>query len=123
MRSIRTKRWKYIRRFGDRHQVTYPNTDNCKSKVFWHEQGWSDQPFEEEYLFDLVFDPNEKNNLAKDSAHHRTLSELQARLKQWMTRTDDPLLAGLVPLPENGLTTDPDAWSPLGHKGETPTAD
>ncbi len=34
-------------------------------------------------LFDLVADPNEKHNLARDDKHTKTVSRLMARLDQW----------------------------------------
>ena len=75
--------------------------------------GWRDQPIPEpEALYDLVFDPTERNNLAHDPAHRATLKEMRTRLAAWMKRTDDPLLKGPIPLPVGYITTNPDAVSP-----------
>ena len=63
-RAIRTNRWKYIRRYRDYPHVVLPNCDDGLSKSLWMKSGWTDQPYESEMLFDLLFDPNECNNLA-----------------------------------------------------------
>jgi hypothetical protein len=43
-------------------------------------------------LFDLVFDPSETNNLIANPEYAAVKEELQTRLYQWMTDTDDILL-------------------------------
>lgn len=43
-------------------------------------------------LYDLDQDPHEFKNLAADSQHAATLSELKQRLAKWRTDTNDPLL-------------------------------
>ena len=43
-------------------------------------------------LYDLEDDPCEFRNLAGDSNHARTLSQLQGRLREWRRATGDPLL-------------------------------
>ncbi len=45
-----------------------------------------------EELYDLKNDPDCLKNLANDPAHQRTLSHMQAQLKDWMAATEDPLL-------------------------------
>jgi arylsulfatase A-like enzyme len=99
MRSVRTKRWKYIRRFGDRKQVSLSNCDNGPSKEFALKNGWTDRPQAPEQLFDLVMDPNEAHNLASAEQWAGVREDLSRRLENWMKRTRDPLLNGPVPLP------------------------
>ena len=71
-RAVRTSRWKYTKRFGDRRTPVLPNCDDGPSKSLWLEFGWRDHVLPEEALFDLIFDPAEQNNLAADPhARHR----------------------------------------------------
>jgi arylsulfatase A-like enzyme len=111
-RAVRTKRWKYIKRFDGRTTPVLPNCDDGLSKSYWLANGWRDQAIPEpEALYDLVFDPTERHNLAYDPAHRATLKEMRRRLAAWMKRTDDPLLKGPIPLPAGYITTSPDAMS------------
>src|ERR1700733_13728486 len=64
-RSVRTHRWKYIRRFDGRTTSVLPNCDDGARKSYWLSEGWKAEPLvESEELYDLVFDPMEHNNLA-----------------------------------------------------------
>lgn len=116
MRAVRTQRWKYIRRFGGRNRPVLPNCDDSPSKTIWLENGWADRVLAEEEIYDLIFDPNETQNLAADPAHAKVLEEMRQRLQRWMESTDDPLLKGTVPAPSGSKINDPDGISP----GETP---
>ena len=112
MRCVRTKRWKYIRRFDGRTAPVLPNCDDSLSKTLWMDSGWRDMPPLEEALYDLVFDPIEVNNLAGNREHADTLDEMRGRLARWMRETDDPILAGPIPAPEEARVNDPDGLSP-----------
>ena len=113
MRCVRTKRWKYIRRYDDRGVPNLPNCDDSISKTFMLEHGWKERRVAKEELFDLVFDPNEACNLAGDPAQVHVLGEMRARLDEWMAATDDPILQGLpVPAPSGARANDPDGLSP-----------
>ncbi|NOY82506.1 MAG: sulfatase [Kiritimatiellaeota bacterium] len=112
-RCIRTRRYKYIRRFGERrNKVILPNCDDSPSKTIWMECGWADSVQDEEMLFDLVFDPHEAHNLAADPSRADVLDEMRARLTRWMRDTDDPLLHGDVPAARGARVNDPDGVSP-----------
>jgi N-sulfoglucosamine sulfohydrolase len=116
-RSVRTSRWKYIRHFDDRNTVVLPNCDDGLSKTFWMEKGWKALPgVAREELYDLVFDPNEQNNLAgsKETRAIEAAANLRARLDRWMQETRDPLLKGPVPLISGGHIMPQDADSPKG---------
>ena len=65
-----------------------------------------------EQLYDLMFDPVERSNLARDPNASEVLEDLRGRLDKWMLTTDDPLLRGPVPLPQGTSTTDTDGYSP-----------
>jgi len=111
-RAVRTGRWKYIRRFGDKHTPVLPNCDDGLSKSVWLGYGWKNMRLPEESLYDLVFDPNEHNNLAADPASKTVLTEMRHRLDRWMHRTSDPLLNGPVAAPHGAQINDPDGVSP-----------
>ena len=59
---IRTRRWKYIRRFLEHGVPSLANCDNSPTKELLLEHGWGRLPMAEEQLYDLVFDPNEAAN-------------------------------------------------------------
>ncbi len=100
MRCIRTDRWKYIRYFDDFDQLVKPNIDDGLTKQFLLRYGLAGAAHDPaEMLFDLVFDPAERHNLASSPAHAAIRAELANRLAQWMRDTADPLLAGYVPKP------------------------
>lgn len=111
-RCIRTPRWCYIRRFDGRTRPVLPNTDDSPSKTVWIEHGWRDRPVPEEQLYDLIFDPNEADNLADRPDYREIKAELRARLEDWMRATDDPLLHGPLVWPEGFPGLDPDRTSP-----------
>ncbi len=92
-RSVRTARWRYIRRYGVLDHPVMPNCDDSASRDFLVAHGWRDRPQERERLYDLVFDPNEACNLAADPGRADVLADMRARLDRWMRETKDPLLA------------------------------
>ena len=112
-RSVRTARWKYIRRFDGRTRRVLPNCDDSPSKSALLALGWAERPVATEQLYDLVFDPNEADNLAGRPEAAAVLADLRARLARWMEATVDPLLAGpVMPAPPGALVNDPDGSSP-----------
>ena len=112
MRAVRTRRFNYIRRFGGRRTPVLPNCDDGASKQLWLDHGWKERPVAQEQLYDLVFDPNEANNLAGDPAMSGVLEDMRGRLARFMRETDDPLLSGPVPAPPGATFNDPDGLSP-----------
>jgi len=111
-RAARTRRWNYVRRFGDREHPVLPNCDDSPSKELWIKNGWKNQLVPREQLFDVTFDPNETRNLAADPMYAKALTEMRGRLDAWMKRTDDPLLRGPVKPPAGAVLNDPDGTSP-----------
>jgi hypothetical protein len=110
---VRTRRWKYIRRFDDEHDAPVPaNTDDSPSKTLWLEHGWLERPVAREQLYDLVLDPNEAANVAGDPTYAPVLHELRDRLERWMQETGDPLLDGPVPPPPGALVNRREDVSP-----------
>ena len=117
-RAVRTSRWKYIRRFGDRRTPVLPNCDDSPSKALWLQAGWGSQVLDTESLYDLLFDPTEHENLIGDPGHGKVAEEMRERLHRWMVSTNDPLLRGPVAAPPGALANDPNGISPK----ETPVA-
>lgn len=111
-RAVRSQRYKYIRRYGDRATPVLPNCDDSPSKSLWLEHEWRQQTLPREQLYDLVFDPGEHHNLAIDAASAKALDEMRGRLDRWMTRTADPLLKGFVPAPPGAKVNPADGISP-----------
>jgi arylsulfatase A-like enzyme len=111
-RAVRTRRWKYIRRFDGRERPVLPNVDDSLSKDVWLAHGWRERPVPAEELYDLVFDPGETHNLAGDPRAQEALDAMRARLDRWMAETDDPLLRGPVAAPPGAVYNDPDGLSP-----------
>lgn len=106
-RAVRTERWKYIRRFGERTLPVLANCDDSPSKDVLLSYGWAGREVPFEQLYDLVFDPNEADNLIADPACAQTLAEMRERLARWMAETDDPLLHGDPAPPSGAELNDP----------------
>lgn len=105
-RCVRTNHFKYQRRFDSRSAYVLSNCDDGAAKSYWIREGWQGKALvHTEELYDLVFDPAERNNLATDPAYAATLASLRTRLDDWMHATNDPLLKGPVPLPQGGTTS------------------
>jgi N-sulfoglucosamine sulfohydrolase len=112
-RSVRTKKYKYIRRYDGRTTWVLPNCDDGPSKSYLLKNGWkSKHLLEREELYDLLFDPYEHSNLAGQAEYGSVLTEMRSRLDTWMVHTNDPLLKGPVPLAPYGRTAPVDADSP-----------
>jgi uncharacterized sulfatase len=115
IRSVRTKKFKYIRNFYS--ERPYLQFNAYKKKQYpavsvlelWQKEGRlteAQQPFmaatrPEEELYDLAADPHEVRNLAKDPAHEKTIRDLRARLDEWIEERGD-----LGALPEPAEVTD-----------------
>jgi arylsulfatase A-like enzyme len=110
-RAIRTGRWKYIRRFGDRLTPVLANVDDGPSKDLLVASGWAERPLPREELHDLLFDPQEAHDLSREPIHAAIRDELRDRLERWMRETDDPLLDGDVPAPPGAVLNSPDQRS------------
>jgi N-sulfoglucosamine sulfohydrolase len=110
-RAVRTERYKYIRRFGERQTPVLANCDDSPSKDLLMRYGWAERKIPFEQLYDLVFDPNEAANLAGDPGHAELLDDLSGRLTHWMESTHDPLLHGDPEPPAGAEINDPDQVS------------
>ena len=111
-RAIRTRRWKYIRRFDDRRTPVVVNTDDGPAKNAWLAAGWAERAVPPEELYDLVLDPAEGENLIDRDEHAEVARDLRARLLRWMAETGDPLLDGPVDPPPGAEYNEQDQISP-----------
>lgn len=111
MRSIRTKKYKYIRFFEVRPFYYPPNVDFSFSKEYFKKLGYFDRIRPFEMFFDLEKDPLEKENLINNPEYQKIIKELKNKLKKWMEKTDDPILKGPVKPPENAKITPPWAYN------------
>lgn len=112
MRAVRTKRWKYIRRFDERIAPVLPNCDDSESKSLWMDNDWKDRSGSKESLFDLIFDPNEAANLASHPESETILKEMREHLRLWMEETKDPFMKGYLNAPVGAVVNDPNGISP-----------
>jgi len=112
MRSVRTKRYKYIKRFGDRTTPVLCNIDDSPSKDEWLKAGYGNIVLPREELYDLILDPNEMNNLIDNPQYLSVAEEMRIRLKKYMERTNDPLQKGFIEAPKGAILNKPDAVSP-----------
>ena len=112
-RAIRTRRWKYIRRYDNAKQWALPNCDDSISKTFMLDNDWTAQPVESERLYDLVFDPLEAHNLTENPDYADVLDEMRERLEQWRSDTDDPVTENQIMVPpDTAVLNDPSDISP-----------
>lgn len=97
IRCVRTKRYKYIRYFDTEWLKT--NCSNCDesiSKDLYLTCDYQDRPKAAEALYDLVYDPGERNDLIDDPSLSQVAEELRESLRRHMERTEDPLLQGPI---------------------------
>ena len=112
-RAVRTKRYKYIRRFDNGHEgPVLANIDDSPSKDLLLDHGFAEASAAGGGLYDLVFDPNEAANIV--ASQPQVAAELRQRLTRWMEETDDPLLHGPV---------EPAEGSELNHPAQRSAAD
>jgi len=111
-RAVRTKHWKYIRRYGDRALPVMPNCDDSITKNTLVEMGWRERKVPNERLYNTIYDPSETNNLAGQPETMSTLKHMRVRLDRWMASTGDPLVDHDVVPPDKGMLNDPSDLSP-----------
>lgn len=97
MRAVRTKRYKYVRNFGDLPEVHIPAplfSSEAGNEVRTELSGsWRPQ----EELYDLPKGPNEQENVAQDPSYAEEVTSLRGTVDQWMQETEDRLSEGTWP--------------------------
>ena len=116
VRAVRTPRWKYIRRWDYRTGPVLPNCDAGLSKDVWLAADWKECRPDEEALYDLLLDPNEKNNLVHNEKYKHVLGDMKGRLHSWMKSTSDPLLDGDLPMPSGARLNPRDGLDPASEE-------
>lgn len=97
-RSVRNKRYKYVRNFNSNEVVEQNMTSNEMVNAFIKRgaKAFSEAPFEE--LYDLENDPYEHQNLASNKKLTKIKNQLAEELLQWMTQQNDFLIDNVMPL-------------------------
>lgn len=106
LRTVRTERYRYVRRFAGPGTPVLPNCDDSVSKIEMLRLGWGERVQPQEELYDLAFDPLEVCSLVTDPAYAEVAAELRGRLRCWMKETGDPLLSGRID-PWPGMLANP----------------
>lgn len=95
VRCVRTKRYKYIKYYDETwNKVNLSNMDESVPKDFLMKNGLKEKIKYKEGLFDLYYDPAERNNLVNDSEYKEVLKNLRKVLLEKQIKTDDPILRG-----------------------------
>ncbi len=113
-RSVRTDRFRYVRRFDSYDKVVLSNIDDGISKRFLRECGEIDERsrIPNEQLFDLYYDPAECHSVADDMQYLPVLAEMRSRLNRWQIDSGDPLCNGPLVVPEGVFLDRQDAVEP-----------
>ncbi len=92
VRSIRTQRYRLIK-FLDTNWKKYnlSNCDESDAKSLLIESGWQDHNKEQMQLYDLYFDPYEKNNLYGKKRYEKIAKELEQQLHEWQIISKDKM--------------------------------
>jgi N-sulfoglucosamine sulfohydrolase len=100
-RCIRTNNYKYIRFYDEDYlKVNISNIDNSPSKEFYLNNGLTQIEKYKEALYDLVYDPGERNNVADLPQYAEVIKALRKRLEEYQRNTNDPLLEGHIEVKE-----------------------
>ncbi|MCI1984999.1 MAG: sulfatase [Lactobacillus sp.] len=111
IRSVRSKRYKYIRYFDDYEHLNLSNIDNSPTKTFYAQEGLREVTKPKEALYDLYYDVMETNNLLDDPRYLAQLTNMRQRLSDFMVRTEDPLLNGPIPIQSSWKVNKREAYS------------
>jgi arylsulfatase A-like enzyme len=99
LRSVRTERYKYIRRFyADGPRMRHDGPPTPLMEGF----GWYDRSLGHEELFDLYLDPMEACNRVNDPTYAAIKADLMARLDRHLEATNDPFRTGQFPPTPSG---------------------
>ena len=102
-------RYKYIRRFDNGHAgpVLPEHRRRPEQGPAARARAGRARPRPRSELYDLVFDPDEADNLVADPRTPACSPSCASGCGAWMRETDDPLLLGPVPAPAGAELNDP----------------
>jgi N-sulfoglucosamine sulfohydrolase len=110
LRSVRTDRYRYVRRIGPAHGLLQYACDGGEAKAWLESHGMDGIPMPDEQLFDVAIDPNESSNVAGEPRYAPVLQEMRGRLDAWMERTADGPIPDPPPAPD---------WATDAHEGKS----
>ena len=82
-------------------RINQSNLDQSLAKDYLLAQGLSDCIKDEEALYDLVFDPMERNNLIHEFRYASIRDGLKKKLSELQHKTKDPILHGEIKIRSN----------------------
>ncbi|GAB11612.1 putative sulfatase, partial [Gordonia araii NBRC 100433] len=91
IRAVRTKRYSYIENYAPRPELVLPLDIADSSSARSIDPQSTIVPRARHELYDLRFDPRERNNLAGDPAYTEVAANLAGRLARWRVETGDEL--------------------------------
>ncbi|MBN2659177.1 MAG: sulfatase [Spirochaetales bacterium] len=113
VRSVRTERYNYVKNL-DREDLRFrlSNIDNCAAKDLLISGGIEKRRKPSAELYDLYFDPMEKNNLIDDPLYLSVTEKLDKILTEWQISTNDPLRKGEIQKPEGSIVNQTECIEP-----------
>lgn len=120
-RCIRTKRYKYICRYGKWDNYVPSNIDGGLCKDFILSEGLLLHKPDKELLFDLSLDAAERKNLIDDENYKEIAKALKARLGDFMEKTGDFAPSGQWPKVKGAMLNkvtciEPDSKNPNDYE-------
>lgn len=94
-RGVRSERYKYVRLYDP--DSPPQDSDGGPAYDLWCAQGWPECVNEPEQLYDLLFDPNEANNLISHPGYQTIAAGLRTALDEHLAQTCDPIVNGPIP--------------------------
>lgn len=93
-------------------KVPPTHIDDSLSKEVFHENGYFEKKLVREELYDLMLDPQERDNLIGEEDYQSVKDEMRQLLETWQKKTGDPLLTGQkICLPEGAICCTTDSYS------------
>ena len=100
-------------RWDNGYDKTPPtHMDDSLSKEVFHENGYFEKKLAKEELYDLMLDPQERENLSEEMEHPAVKEEMKKILTDWQKKTRDPLhTEQKIELPEGAICCTVDSYS------------
>lgn len=113
MRSIRTKRYSFVKHFDRSYPFTrVSNIDISPPRELLLDHGLAEEKVPLRELYDLVRDPLEMVNLAGEPGCQETTRLMERMLTEWQRDSDDPLLEGTLHRPAGSVVNCPECRDP-----------